>query len=84
MNEKEVPKEPKNKESGDHLAMVQQEKSTHEEETEEKKLKKEENPDVEDPRLYSPLQEPDSPPAEERTCEKCPAEEEKESSQEKE
>jgi hypothetical protein len=82
-NENEEPKKTKDKESGDLLAMVQEENSTVKEETQEKKVNKEENPDVEDPRLYSPLQEPDSPPVEERTCEKSPAEEEEASPEDK-
>lgn len=81
--ENEGPERPKDKELEELLAMTQQEKPTQEE-AEGEKLKEKENPDAEDPRLYSPLQEPDVPSPKERISEESPAEEEKEASQDEE
>ncbi|MFC1910735.1 hypothetical protein ACFLXC_05585 [Chloroflexota bacterium] len=75
-NQDEIPKEIKDKESIYLSATERQENSIMQVETERKKTDKA-NPDVEDPRLYSPLQEPDSPPVEERTTNKVSVEQTK-------
>lgn len=65
-------KEPKDREPGEIPAVEQEGKTPAGE-----GLSIEQNPDVEDPRLYSPLQAPDTPPVEERAAEKPQAEEDK-------
>ena len=67
------PKEAKDREPEETPAIEQEEKPPVEE-----GLSIEQNPDVEDPRLYSPLQSPDTPPLEERAAEKPQTEEDKE------
>jgi len=75
-NENEVSRENKDKELSELLATEQKGNSVTQDNVEKEKPKIA-NPDEEDPRLYSPLQEPDSPPVEERKTEKQAEEEKK-------
>ena len=59
-------KHPDSNESGDKESPTE---SEQEKERKKKQSEIEENPDLEDPRLYSPLQEPDRPDPTERTHE---------------
>lgn len=65
-------KEPKDRDSGETPSIEQEGKPPAGE-----GQSIEQNPDVEDPRLYSPLQAPDTPPLEERAVDKPQVEEEK-------
>ncbi|MFC1866372.1 hypothetical protein ACFLYB_06655 [Chloroflexota bacterium] len=67
-NEIDIPDDPKDKINKEELIMKAE---AHEEKkkTDEDNLDIEKNPDIEDPRLYSPLQEPDIPHPSERIAE---------------
>ena len=60
-------KHPDSNESGDNESLTESER---EKERKKKQSEIDENPDLEDPRLYSPLQEPDRPDPTERTDKK--------------